>query len=389
MKRVTPGTVTIGVLAILFGLAAAYGARRYLTQPLTEPTAARPATVAVVVPRVNLPKYARIREQDVDVAQVSPQIAPKGAVALKSRALFRLTKVAVLAGQPLLEENLYPMGEVPTLADQLAPGYRAVTLSVDAGSALNGMILPESLVDINMTVKGDRPELNGLTTLTVMRSVKVLATSEARFSSGEERQTSQLRNITVAATPEQANKLILAQRYGSLSVTLVSTKDPALTQLSDDRAMVNPSDLLGLLPIPAAEEPVRKTAQIWRGGTVKEVVFDGEAVQEAENATALAEGREPEQVVPASSQSSASADAKGSTSGDKSKSGKACKNCGKKGKSASTGSEKRGEPTAARPQPVAKPASAVPTGLGAQRGGQTVEVQARADQTGAADGGNN
>jgi Flp pilus assembly protein CpaB len=302
-------------------------------------------------------------------------------VALKSRALFRLTKVAVMAGQPLLEENLYPMGEVPTLADQLAPGYRAVTLSVDAGSALNGMILPESLVDINMTVKGDRPELNGLTTLTVMRSVKVLATSEARFSSGEERQAGQLRNITVAVTPEQANKLILAQRYGSLSVTLVSTKDPALSQLSDDRAMVNPSDLLGLLPIPAAEEPVRKTAQIWRGGAMREVVFDGDSVQEAENATAQAEGREPEQVVPASSKSSAP--------GDKSKSGKGCKNCGKKGKSASTGSQQRGEPTAARPQPAAKPASAVPTGFGAQRGGQTVEVQAQADQTGAADGGNN
>ena len=380
MKRVTPGTVTIGVLAILFGLAAAYGARRYLTQPATGPRAARPATVAIVVPRVNLPKYARIREQDVDVAEVSPQNAPKGAVALKSRSLFRLTKVAVMAGQPLLEENLYPIGEVPTLADQLPPGYRAVTLSVDASSALNGMILPESLVDINMTVKGDRPELNGLTTLTVMRSVKVLATSEARFSTGEERQAGQLRNITVAVTPEQANKLILAQRYGSLSVTLVSTKDPALAQLSDDRAMVNPSDLLGLLPIPAAEEPVRKTAQIWRGGSMKEVVFEGEAIQEAENATALAEGRQPEQVVPASSKSSAPG-----ASGDKSKSGKGCKNCGKKGKSASTGSQQRGEPTAARPQPASKPASAVSTSFGAQRAGQTVEVQAQAEQTGVAD----
>lgn len=72
MKRISPGTVTVGVFAILFGLVAAYVVRHYLDGPA----------------------------------------AP--------------------------------------------PGYRAVTLQVDANSALNGMIQPESHVDVTLTVKGER-----------------------------------------------------------------------------------------------------------------------------------------------------------------------------------------------------------------------------------------
>ena len=31
MKRISPGTITLAVFAILFGLVAAYGAKQYLT----------------------------------------------------------------------------------------------------------------------------------------------------------------------------------------------------------------------------------------------------------------------------------------------------------------------------------------------------------------------
>lgn len=154
MKRISPGTVTVGVFAILFGLVAACVVRHYLDGPAVRSPARQ--TAAVVTAKVNLPKYSRIREQGLEVTQVPIKELPEGAVQNISRALFRLVKGTIMAGQPILEEKLYGVGEVPLLSDQLPPGYRAVTLQVDANSALNGMIQPESHVDVTLTVKGER-----------------------------------------------------------------------------------------------------------------------------------------------------------------------------------------------------------------------------------------
>lgn len=328
MKRLTPGTVTIGVLAILFGLAAAYAARRYFDVP---PEVAQPApppkTATVVLAKINLPMYSRIRDQDVTVRQVPIDRVPPGAVTSKSRALFRLVKGTIMADQPLMEANLFGVGEVPKLSDRLPPGHRAVTLSVSAESALNGMIQPESDVDITMTVKGDHPELGGLATLTLMRGVKVLATSQAFFPMTEDR-AGNVRNITVSVTPEQANKLILAQRYGTLSVTLCSSEEPGETLLAaaaeggdDGRHLVNWDTLLGLPPLPVAAEPtvIEKKAEVWRGGKRAEVTFAADEILEAINSTEVAEGREPMQVLPVSVQKACT----------KAAGKKGCKSCGK------------------------------------------------------------
>ncbi len=341
MKRITPGTVTVAVFAILFGLASAYAARHYLQQTPVAKAAPKAPTATIVVAKYNLPKYARLRSVDVQLLQVSPDSVPQGAIKLESRALGRLVKNTVMAGQPLMEEDLFGVGEVPMLADQLPPGYQAVTLSVDANSALNGMIQPESIVDVAMTVNNDRPEVGGLATLTLVRGIKVLATSEHRFKGALE-QPSELRNITVAVTPEQANKLILAQRYGTLSVSLRSTVDgDQVAQQSDEqRNLVNTLDLLGLAPPqepiePVPEEEPTKTVQIWRGGSMTETTFGASAIEEALNATAVAEGREPIEGVKTSTQRPASTPKKG------------CKTCGKKAQNQPTKAPAR--PTAAAP----------------------------------------
>ncbi|MHC4403740.1 MAG: Flp pilus assembly protein CpaB [Planctomycetota bacterium] len=307
MKQITPGTVTVVVLAILLGLGAAYAARHYLAEKPQEPVAAAgPKTTTIVIPRINLPKYARVRDQDVETVEVPLDRVPEDAVRQTSQALFRLVKSTVMAGQPLREEHLFGVGEVPMLSDQLPPGYRAVTLGVDADTALNGMIQPECHVDVALTFSNDRPEVGGLATITLMRGIRVLATSESRFRGTDDRPRN-LRNVTVAVTPEQANKLILAQRYGTLSVTLRSTLDETLlAQDDDDNDLVNPLALLGLSPlepipeIEPVEVPDTRTVEIWRNGQMQTVTFGPSAIRESQNATAVAEGRKPMEFLPVS-----------------------------------------------------------------------------------------
>ncbi len=329
MKRISPAGVSFFVAAILVGLAAAYAVRHFSQ---TTPEAVKPnprKTKTIVVAKYNLPQYARITEDYIEEVQVPADKVPEGALTLKSRALYRLAKSTILAGQPIRDEDLYAVGEVPLLSERLPPGYRAVTLAVDAKAALNGMIQPESLVDITLTVKNDRPEIGGLATLTLLRRVRVLATSRNRFPASEDR-PGDLRNITVAVTPEQANKLILAEKYGTLSVVLcskleeeteeadiedvmaakgqvtaiptstpVTRTDSALSEGSND--LVNIYSLLGISPLvpePMPEKPITKTAQIWRGGNVEEVTFVEWQIREAENATLVAEGKTPQPFTP-------------------------------------------------------------------------------------------
>lgn len=275
MKRISPATVTFGVLAVLCGLVAAYAARRYF-----EPSLPRNPGVAVVVPRINLPPFSRIRDEDVDLVYLAPTHVPAGAVTQRAQVLFRHVRNTIMAGQPIREEHLYEVGKVPTLAEQVPPGHRAVTVAVDPSNALDGVLLPESLVDISLTVRGDHPELNGVATMTILRGIRVLATNRDRYRT-EERLEQNLRSVTVAVTPQQANKLILAQRYGMLSVALCSELDAAGTLAeASDRDLVNPSELLGLGP--AREH----RAEIWRGTGVEQVTFRAEQVLEAEAATA-------------------------------------------------------------------------------------------------------
>jgi pilus assembly protein CpaB len=348
MKRISPGTVTVGVFAILFGLIAAYATRHLLNVKPAQPVAvAGPEMASVVVPRINLPKYSRVRAQDLKLIQVPVADAPEGAIRTQSLALFRLVKETTLAGQPLLDVNLFPVDEVPTISDRLPPGYRAVTLEIDSNSALNGMIQPESYVDVTLTVTGNKPELAGMATMTLMQNVHVLATSQGRFKAYEDF-PNKLRNVTVSVTPEQANKLILAQQYGTLSVTLRSSVEGEM--LAQDGAvsdMVDPFDLLGLprvkAPEPVARE-IAKTVQIWRGGKMQEITFQGNQIRESLNATAVAAGLEPTAVIPVSSVQSSESKKK------------ECKSCKKK-KDAKATAEARasaagsnlGQPTLARP----------------------------------------
>ncbi len=356
MKRISPGTVTVGVSAILFGLIAAYTARHLLdVKPIAPTVQAGPEMASIVVPRINLPKHSRVRQQDVEVVHVPVDAVPEGAIRLTSRALFRLVKQTTMAGQPLLDEALFPVGEVPMLSERLPVGYRAVTLEIDSNGALNGMIQPESYVDVTLTVTGDKPELGSMATMTLIPGVQVLATSNARFK-GYEDLPSTLRNVTVAVTPEQANKLILAQQYGTLSVTLRSSAEAELAgagllaQNDSVSDMVDPIALLGLpriTPVPEPiVEPIAKTVEVWRGGKREEVTFSGREIQESLNATAVAAGLEPTEVIPVSSSQSAS-----SKKDD-------CPGCSKKEKAAKAaaaraaaalGGDKAAQPTLARP----------------------------------------
>jgi len=298
MKRINPGTVTLFVCAILFGLVAAYTAKRYL-----EPKPVAEKTVPVLSAKINLPHGARLRHEDMELLKKPADQVPPGAMSSPARAYLRVLKSTIMAGQPITEEAMYPVGQMPTLEEQVPAGMRAVTFPVDRNNALAGMLMPSTNVDVALTVKGDKSDLQGLKTLTILRRVKVLATSH-HFFKAEQKVNDGIHSVTVAVTPEQANKLILSQKYGTLSVTLHGPEDTETVSVVDagaDTDEVTPMSLLGLKtpppPQPVKPEPVTKT-QVWRGTSMTELTFKENQIQDEKVITAPVTAH-AEPVVPA------------------------------------------------------------------------------------------
>lgn len=262
MNKLKPSTVTLGLAAIFCGLVAAYAVKKGLEPRLVN------RQLSVVVPAHNLPKFSRIRPNDLTTKQVPPEQIPADAVTDAAQLVWRTAKENLLANQPIVPQALYGVGETPTLADQLPAGQRAVTFPVDRMQALGGLLVPESRIDISLTFVSNDSRYQGKVTKTILNDVRVLATSEQRFRS-EEQMPDDFRSVTVAVNPDQANQLILAQQHGTLSVTLRGESDPANANTQEIVSVEQITGLDGRKPAPFA-------ARVWRGSNSSEVNFQGD-----------------------------------------------------------------------------------------------------------------
>jgi pilus assembly protein CpaB len=178
---------------------------------------------------------------------------------------------------------LLGIGEgLPDLADRLPEGHRAVTVAVE-GADTGGKRLQEGdYVDIAMTVEGTHPDLGEVLTRTLLHNVLVVdaaagepvarSTGRRTIGGAAARDSSV---ITVAVPPAEANKLIVAERTGTLHATLVSAKD-AEAVVTDDA--VTRRTLLGLKDV---VPPKRYTVEQWTGSKMQVIELSDERVLES------------------------------------------------------------------------------------------------------------
>jgi Flp pilus assembly protein CpaB len=294
MRRISTATVTLGVFAVLAALVAAFVVRQMMHE---EPVVER--TPTIVVTNVHLQRGDVIQASDVALVPLAPGLIPKKEqITDLASVVGRYVKEEITAGDAVLKTKLYAIGESPSLADELAPGYRAVSIAVSGDNPQGTLIRSESLVDIALTIEGDHPELAGLAgrgigTITLMRAVRVL---DANHTNSSQRRLGTAGNnvLTVAVTAAQANELILAQRYGTLNVTLVGSQEPdQVADIGDN--LVTPSKLLKFEEKPTPTPRVTE-AVIYRGGTAEVVRFQEDLIAEAKAATLASERKAP--VVP-------------------------------------------------------------------------------------------
>ncbi len=288
MTRISPATVTFSVMAIVLGLVGAYVVRKAMhKEPVVVVPPPAPKVdpgIPVVFYRANTAKNTRLGPDDVFVGFV-----PKGTKAAEGdsfrsldRALGRITKAMLKSGVAVREKDLLEFGEaLPDLSDRLPAGHRAITIDV-VGATPGGKRLSEGdRIDLTLTVEGTHPDLGEVTTKTLLKNVLVMDSIMDRpLQRGSRRSNGIItEGITVAVTPDDANKLVVAERTGTLAAVLRSTKDAG--NIDNDIKSINRRELLGLKPIPAPKPQKQFRIEHYSGGKVTVQEFDGNRVRES------------------------------------------------------------------------------------------------------------
>lgn len=135
------------------------------------------------------------------------------------------------AGEVLTRSSL----EAPaaaSIASLVGPGERALTITVDEASGAAGLLAPGDAIDLLLVRRDDDGSpAQSPRVLPLLEAVPVIATGHAMHrragSEGGAEIESMYGTITLRLRPEQAERVLLAQKLGELSVAVRPPGEPA------------------------------------------------------------------------------------------------------------------------------------------------------------------
>jgi pilus assembly protein CpaB len=165
---------------------------------------------------------ARIEERDVRVARFPAAGLPAGVFSRRSQVLGRGVIIPISKGEFILPSKLAPENAGAGLPALIPPGMRAVSVRVNEVVSVAGFVGPGTRVDVLLTgTPGGSTEPQ---TTTVLQNVAVIASGHTleRNANGEAQNTPV---ITLLASPEDAERVTLAQNEGKIQLSLRNPLD--------------------------------------------------------------------------------------------------------------------------------------------------------------------
>ncbi len=276
MTKLSPGTLLLGVFAVLFGLIGASVAKQYLREkPQPEPVAAQ-GRQTVPLASTDLPPDRTLTLGDVMLVKMSREEMRKRGVpgdhmTDPRQVIGRTLQTAVKRGQAFRTTEFYPEGIGPSVAKRLKPGYRAVTIALEDVAAQAGLVSPGAYIDVILRTFPNEKEHVPETTVTLLLSVEVLAIGRetslgARATQVGRSRGSAASTVTLAVTPDQASALKVVENRGTLSLILRNPDG------EENLARTAPRTLASLLGLPKPEKPL--VTEIYRRGQLSIATFD-------------------------------------------------------------------------------------------------------------------
>jgi pilus assembly protein CpaB len=249
-----------------------YASRELLkVQPATASVDGQSALVSVVVAGQDIPFGTTIEGHKLTTIMWPAEAVPPGTFADFTTLLPgdgnepRRAKRAMAQGELVLANKVSDFGEKVTLVQTLGKNTRAMAISVDATTAVGGFVTPGDTVDIVLTQGRD----DSLRAVTILQNIRVVGVDQEANELNE--QANVAKTVTVEVTPEEGQKLALAQKAGQLSLSL-RTLDGVLDEPLDS---IRLSDIIREKS--PTEEGPKLTVKVRRAGVnIQEVEVEGQ-----------------------------------------------------------------------------------------------------------------
>ena len=237
----------------------------------------------IVVAAANIGLAESITRQHVKLVPWPKAAVPPGAIRSLEDAEGRVVRGSIVAGEPLMDAKLAPQlsgkgGIMPMLVPE---GQRGVTIKLDEAMRESGFVQPNSHVDVLVSMP-KAPGSNEKIAKVILQDVTVLAAGQTVEIKDNKPVTNT--TVTMALTPQQVERLAVAQAEGKLMLVqrnlrdteMVRTPGATPSSLLTDVASSAPQPGKAVvarsapLPLPTIEKyPVA----VIRGSKVSEQVF--------------------------------------------------------------------------------------------------------------------
>jgi len=202
----------------------------------------------IVVAAAELGLADTVTSQHIKVVNWPKASVPPGALRTAAEAEGRVVRSSIVAGEPLIEGKLAPQlagrgGIMPMLIPE---GQRGVTIRVDDAMRESGFVLPNSRVDVLVSMsKGGSSEKIAKV---ILQDVAVLAAGQTVEMKDNKPVTNT--TVTLALTPQQVERLAVAQSEGRLMLAQRNLRDTQFVRTPG----ATPSSLLSdIAPAPNPE----------------------------------------------------------------------------------------------------------------------------------------
>lgn len=220
----------IGVLALVLGALASLFAYRTLQQ---HSGANQAELQEVVVAATDLPVGARVQDKDIRTVRFPSDAIPQGIFHFTKNVIGRGVILPIARGEFFISgKNLAAENAGAGLTSTIPQGMRAVSVRVSDISSVSGFVQRGARVDVLMTgTPGGSGEPQ---TITVLKNVAVLANGSNLDGNSQRESSQNAPIITLAVSPDDAQKLALATAQGRIQLAL---RNPMDTGQSDVAAI--------------------------------------------------------------------------------------------------------------------------------------------------------